>query len=67
MRAIITSLTLGLCTELAGCGDPTGEQVVFGAGAGALGSVLLDANPVTGVAVGVAGNLIYCKENPSKC
>ncbi|MEP1328893.1 MULTISPECIES: hypothetical protein [Rhodobacterales] len=67
MRAIIFSLGLGLCTGLAGCGETTGEQALYGAGAGALGSVLLDGNPVTGAAVGVAANLIYCKENPSRC
>jgi hypothetical protein len=58
---------LGLCAGLAACGQTTGEQVVYGAGAGALGSVLLDGNPVTGAAVGVAANLIYCQENPRKC
>ncbi|MGR3622885.1 hypothetical protein [Pseudophaeobacter sp.] len=67
MRAFITTLTLGLGAAVSGCGDTTGEQVLIGGGAGALGAILLDANPVTGVAVGVAGNLIYCKENPHRC
>lgn len=67
MRALITAFTFGLCAAVSGCGETTGEQVVFGAGAGALGSALLDGNLVTGAAIGVAGNLIYCKENPSRC
>ncbi|PCJ09418.1 MAG: hypothetical protein COB16_04445 [Rhodobacteraceae bacterium] len=58
---------LGLCAGLAACGDTTGEQVAFGAGAGALGSVLLNGNPLTGAAVGVAANLIYCTEKPRNC
>ncbi|WP_083099665.1 hypothetical protein [Pseudophaeobacter leonis] len=67
MRAIIYSLGFALCTALSGCGDTTGEQAIYGAGAGALGSALLDGNLVTGAAVGAAANVIYCKENPSKC
>jgi hypothetical protein len=67
MRAIIYSLGLALCTGLSGCGDTTGEQAIYGAGAGALGSALLHGNLVTGAAVGAAANVIYCKENPSKC
>ncbi|MFW8634763.1 hypothetical protein [Cribrihabitans pelagius] len=52
---------------LAACGKTTGEQVIYGAGAGAAGSALLDGNVVTGAAVGAAANVIYCKENPYKC
>lgn len=61
------ALALALCGGLTACGQTTGEQVVYGASAGALGSLLLDGNPVTGAAIGTAANLIFCKENPSKC
>ncbi|WP_109466504.1 hypothetical protein [Albibacillus kandeliae] len=58
---------LALCGGLAACGDTTGEQALYGAGAGAAGSALLNGNLVTGAAVGAAANLIYCQENPGKC
>ncbi|MBE1294968.1 hypothetical protein [Phycobacter azelaicus] len=67
MQANHIALALALCGGLSACGQTTGEQVVYGASAGALGSLLLDGNPVTGAAVGTAANLIYCKENPGKC
>ncbi|MCD9148876.1 hypothetical protein [Pseudophaeobacter flagellatus] len=67
MRAIIFTLGFGAAATLSACGDTTGEQVIFGAGAGAAGSALLHGNLVTGAAVGAAANLIYCKENPRKC
>lgn len=67
MQATRIFSLLALCGGLAACGQSTGEQVVYGASAGALGSLLLDGNPVTGAAVGTAANLIYCKENPGKC
>lgn len=60
-------LVLPLCAGLAACGDTTGEQALFGAGAGAVGASVLDANPVAGAAVGAAANILYCKENPGKC
>lgn len=67
MRAKSFFAVLAVCGGLAACGQTTGEQVVYGASAGALGSLLLDGNPVTGAAVGTAANLIFCKENPGKC
>ncbi len=51
--AIIATLTL-----LAACGDRPGERALsgagIGAGTGALGSVILGADPVTGAIVGGA-------------
>lgn len=67
MQAKSKLLALALCGGLAACGQTTGEQVIYGAGAGALGSALLDGNILAGAAVGTAANLIYCKENPRKC
>ncbi|WP_293574787.1 hypothetical protein [Phaeobacter sp.] len=67
MQAKPILAALALCSTLVACGDTTGEQVVYGAGAGALGSALLDGNLVTGAAVGAAANVIFCKENPSRC
>ncbi len=54
-------LVVAACAGLAACGETTGEQAVIGGGAGALGAVVLDANPVVGAAVGAAGNVLYCK------
>jgi len=67
MQAKLIIGAVAACTGLAACGDTTGEQVVYGAGAGALGSALIDGNLVNGAAVGAAANVIYCKENPRKC
>ncbi|MGR3762336.1 hypothetical protein ACUXV3_19720 (plasmid) [Roseobacteraceae bacterium NS-SX3] len=58
---------VALCAGLAACGDTTGEQVLYGAGAGAAGAAVLDTNIAAGAAVGAAANVIYCKENPHKC
>jgi len=65
-KSIIAALIAGT-SALAACGDTTGEQVLYGAGAGAAGAALLNGSLVTGAAVGVAGNLIYCQENPGRC
>ncbi|MBY6059256.1 hypothetical protein [Leisingera daeponensis] len=61
------AIGFAICTGLAACGDTTGEQLLYGAGAGAAGSALLDGNLVTGAAVGAAANVIYCKEKPGRC
>lgn len=61
------AIGFALCTALAACGDTTGEQLVYGAGAGAAGAAILDGNVVAGAAVGAAANVIYCKENPGRC
>ncbi|EBA16528.1 hypothetical protein RSK20926_22424 [Roseobacter sp. SK209-2-6] len=66
-KPILLTLSIALGSALQGCGETTGEQALYGAGAGALGSALLDGNLLTGAAVGVAANVIYCKENPGKC
>ncbi|KIC35254.1 MULTISPECIES: hypothetical protein [unclassified Leisingera] len=67
MRAKSLIAALSLCGLVAACGDTTGERIIYGGGAGALGAAVLDANLVTGAAVGVAANLIYCEQNPRKC
>ncbi|MGR3617776.1 MAG: hypothetical protein ACU0BB_17305 [Paracoccaceae bacterium] len=59
--------TFTLCLALGACGQTTGEQALYGAGAGAVGTVLLDGNPVTGAAVGAAANVIYCTQYPGRC
>ena len=58
---------MALLAGLAACGENVGEQALYGAGAGVVGSALLDGNLVTGAAVGAAANLIYCQENPDQC
>ncbi|OED50328.1 hypothetical protein AB838_02820 [Rhodobacteraceae bacterium (ex Bugula neritina AB1)] len=67
MRAQSLIAALLLCGFVTACGDTTGERIVYGGGAGALGAAILDANLVTGAAVGVAANLVYCEQNPRKC
>ncbi|MEX0302134.1 MAG: hypothetical protein AB3N24_06900 [Leisingera sp.] len=67
MRAKSLIAAFSLCGLVAACGDTAGERIVYGGGAGALGAAILDANLVTGAAVGVAANLVYCEQNPRKC
>ncbi|OWU79523.1 hypothetical protein ATO1_12150 [Phaeobacter sp. 22II1-1F12B] len=62
-----SATVLGLVGGLAACGDTTGERALYGGAAGAGAAAVLDTNLVTGAAVGAAGNLIYCQENPGKC
>ena len=60
-------LVLALCGGVAACGDTFGEQALYGAGAGAGAAAILDSNVFTGAALGLAGNVYYCQENPSRC
>lgn len=52
---------------LSACGDTLGEQALLGAGAGAGAAAVLDGDIVTGAAVGVAGNVAYCRKYPNRC
>ena len=65
---IFTTITLlaGL-TALSGCGDTTEEQALYGAGAGYLGSYLVNGNPIIGAAAGAAANVLYCRKGPGNC
>ncbi|WP_068242574.1 hypothetical protein [Tritonibacter horizontis] len=67
MRKSILAALLAATAALAACGDTAGEQALYGAGAGAAGSALLNGNLLTGAAVGAAGNLLYCQKNPGRC
>lgn len=67
MRARWIFTAVAACAGLAGCGDTLGEQVLFGAGAGYLGSAVVDGNRTTGAAVGAAANVLYCQEHPDQC
>lgn len=58
---------LGLCGLLAACGQSLPEQAALGGAAGALGSVVVQGNPLVGATVGAAGNMLYCHTYPSKC
>ncbi|QBF32853.1 hypothetical protein [Thalassococcus sp. S3] len=58
---------LALCAGLAACGDTVGEQALIGAGAGAGTAAVLDGDLVAGAAVGAAGNVLFCQQNPSRC
>ncbi|WP_164658010.1 hypothetical protein [Tropicibacter sp. Alg240-R139] len=61
MRAKGIWVALALCAGLAACGDNPTEQALYGGGAGFLGSLAVDGNPVLGAAAGAAANVIYCK------
>ncbi|MFT5341984.1 MAG: osmotically inducible lipoprotein OsmB [Paracoccaceae bacterium] len=67
MRATKIWTVLAVCGGLAACGDTTGEQALLGGAAGVGTAVLLNGNPVVGLAAGAAANVLYCKENPRKC
>jgi hypothetical protein len=61
--ALFTAAALGL----AACGDTPAERAIYGGAAGAGTAAVLDGNILAGAAVGAAGNLLYCEENPGKC
>ncbi|GAA6190616.1 hypothetical protein DS909_08175 [Phaeobacter gallaeciensis] len=61
MRAKQISAALAVCISLAACGDTQTEQALYGGGAGLLGALVVDGNPVAGAAVGAAANLLYCE------
>ncbi|MEO0937951.1 MAG: hypothetical protein AAFY38_07330 [Pseudomonadota bacterium] len=52
---------------LAACGATPNEQAVAGGAAGLGAAVLTDGNLLTGAAIGAAGNLLYCQNNPGRC
>ncbi|MFV0514225.1 MAG: hypothetical protein ACK5MY_11440 [Jhaorihella sp.] len=58
---------LAMLAGLAACGDTPAEQALYGAGAGMLGSYVVDGNPFVGAAAGAAGNVVYCQQFPDKC
>lgn len=68
MQSIYKAATLlSLCAGLAACGDTTGEQALYGAGAGFLGAAALDTNVYAGAAAGAAANVLYCDQKPGAC
>lgn len=67
MRAAKIITFTALCAGLAACGDDPAEQALYGAGAGMLGTYLVDGNPLVGAAAGAAGNVLYCQQFPDKC
>ncbi|MEL7099522.1 MAG: hypothetical protein AAGM84_11895 [Pseudomonadota bacterium] len=67
MRIKTTLLALACAAGLAACGDTPNEQAVAGGAAGLGTAILLDGNLLTGAAVGAAGNLLYCQNNPGRC
>ncbi|THH35801.1 hypothetical protein E4Z66_12010 [Aliishimia ponticola] len=67
MSIKIPAILSAALLSLAACGDTTGERAIFGAGAGAGAAAVVNANPVTGAAVGAAANLAYCQTYPERC
>jgi hypothetical protein len=62
-----TLLGLVALAALAGCGNNMGEQALIGASAGAVGTVLLQGDPLLGAVVGAGGNVLYCQYQPGAC
>ncbi|SFQ96305.1 hypothetical protein [Poseidonocella sedimentorum] len=58
---------LGALVGLAGCGDTMGEQLIYGAAAGAGAAVATDGDIATGAVVGAGANAAYCQTNPGAC
>ena len=54
-------------TALAACGDTIGEQALAGGAVGAGAAAVINTNLAAGAAIGAAGNIIYCQENPAAC
>ncbi len=67
MRTTTVAILVAAAAGLAACGDTPLERAAYGGAAGAGTAAALDGNLLTGAAVGAAGNLIYCEENPGKC
>lgn len=67
MRTSRIWLALAMVGGLAACGDTVGEQALIGTAVGAGTAAVLDGNLVAGAAVGAAGNLLYCQQNPGQC
>lgn len=71
MRALQISpkliTTLALCAGLAACGETVGEQALYGAGAGMVGALVFDSDPIVGAVAGAAANVIYCEAGPGNC
>ena len=67
MRAKKLYTSLALLVGLAACGETTGEQALYGAGAGLLGSFVVDGDPLLGAVAGAAANVLYCEAGPGKC
>ena len=61
------ALALAAVAALAACGNNPGEQALFGAGAGAVGSAAVGGDPIVGAAVGAGGNVLFCQAYPHRC
>lgn len=64
-RKLYTSLVL--LVGLAACGETTGEQTLYGAGAGMLGSYAVGGDPILGAVAGAAANVLFCQAGPGNC
>jgi len=60
-------IAMACAVGLASCGETLGEQLIYGAGAGAAGAVVTDGDVATGAVVGAAANAAYCQANPGAC
>lgn len=67
MFRITSAGAIVLVVALAGCGQNLGQQAVLGGGAGAVVAAATGADPITGAAVGAAGNVAFCQLYPEQC
>nr|WP_114966716.1 hypothetical protein [Alkalilacustris brevis] len=52
---------------LAACGENIGQQAILGGGTGAVAGAVVGGDPITGAAVGAAGNVAFCQLYPERC
>lgn len=66
MQKIISLAAIVAVLGLAACGDTDLERGATGAGIGAVGAIALDADPLTGAAVGAAAGVL-CDDVTNMC
>ena len=66
MRKYITLGAITAVLALSACGDNDLERGATGAGIGALGAIALDADPLTGAAVGATAGVL-CDDLTNAC
>lgn len=67
MLKVTSAGAIVLTLALAGCGQNLGQQAVLGGGTGAVVAAATGGDPLTGAAVGAAGNVAFCQLYPAQC
>lgn len=61
------SAALAGVLALSACGDTAGEQLLYGAAVGGVGSAVVGGDVTTGIAAGAVANTLYCQQLPVGC